>query len=175
MQFLPGICAAALAATFALPVSVPADAAPAFLPKAPTAQSDVIQIQDRARWRNGHRGYRHYRRGYREFDGFWFPAAAFIAGAVIGGAIANNNDYYGGYDGYDGYGDRYYGRRYYGGRDYADGYYGDRYGDRYYGDRYYGGYYANGGPCSPRREDAGECRNVGSGYSYRRRVVIVDR
>lgn len=40
---------------------------------------------------NGHRGYREYRRGYREVDGWWFPAAAFIAGAVVTGAMNNNS------------------------------------------------------------------------------------
>jgi hypothetical protein len=39
-------------------------------------------------WR-GHRGYRSYRRGYREYNGWWFPSAAFVTGAIIGGAIAN--------------------------------------------------------------------------------------
>lgn len=38
---------------------------------------------------NGHRGYRTPRRGYREYNGFWFPAGAFIAGAIIGGALNN--------------------------------------------------------------------------------------
>lgn len=38
---------------------------------------------------NGHRGYRDYRRGYRRHnDGWWYPLAAFGAGAIIGGAIA---------------------------------------------------------------------------------------
>lgn len=37
---------------------------------------------------NGHRGYREYRRGYRRHGDFWFPAGAFIAGAIIGGALA---------------------------------------------------------------------------------------
>lgn len=41
-------------------------------------------------WYNGHRGYRYARPGYRYYDGFWFPAGAFIAGAIISGAIANN-------------------------------------------------------------------------------------
>ena len=45
---------------------------------------------------NGHRGYRYKRNGYRYYNGFWFPAGAFIAGAVIGGAIANSNNYAGG-------------------------------------------------------------------------------
>ena len=60
-----------------------------------------------------------YRSGYRYDNGWWFPAGAFVAGALIGGAIANNN-YYGGY-----YGNRYYRDRYY---------------DGYYGNRYYNGY-----------------------------------
>ena len=38
---------------------------------------------------NGHRGSREYRRGYRQYNGFWFPPAAFVAGAIIGGAIAS--------------------------------------------------------------------------------------
>ena len=39
-------------------------------------------------WR-GHRGHREYRPGYRRHGDFWFPPAAFIAGAIIGGAIAS--------------------------------------------------------------------------------------
>jgi len=86
-------------------------------------QSDVVQVQNRKwrrnmrrgdfknwngpkysqrRWRdgdrrygwyNGHRGYRYKRSGYRYYNGWWFPAGAFVAGAIIGGAIANNNGY----------------------------------------------------------------------------------
>ncbi|WP_173933529.1 BA14K family protein [Chelativorans sp. Marseille-P2723] len=37
-------------------------------------------------WR-GHRGYRHRRPGYRYYDGWWFPPAAFALGAIIGGAL----------------------------------------------------------------------------------------
>ncbi|WP_454684475.1 BA14K family protein [Ancylobacter moscoviensis] len=37
---------------------------------------------------NGHRGYNYYRPGYRNYNGWWYPAAAFAAGALIGGAIA---------------------------------------------------------------------------------------
>lgn len=39
-------------------------------------------------WR-GHRGYRSWRHGYREYDGWWYPLAAFSAGAIIGSAIIN--------------------------------------------------------------------------------------
>lgn len=38
---------------------------------------------------NGHRGYDGPRRGYREHNGLWFPAAAFVAGAMLGGTINN--------------------------------------------------------------------------------------
>lgn len=37
---------------------------------------------------NGHRGYRDRRPGYRRHNGWWFPPAAFVAGAIVGGAIS---------------------------------------------------------------------------------------
>ena len=38
---------------------------------------------------NGYRGYRYRRDGYRRHnDGWWYPLAAFGAGVIIGGAIA---------------------------------------------------------------------------------------
>ncbi|MCX8996352.1 BA14K family protein [Rhizobiaceae bacterium BDR2-2] len=39
-------------------------------------------------WHNGHRGYRQARPGYRYHNGYWFPLAAFAAGAIIGGAAS---------------------------------------------------------------------------------------
>lgn len=39
---------------------------------------------------NGKRGYTHRRPGYRQYNGFWFPAGAFIAGAIISGALSNS-------------------------------------------------------------------------------------
>ena len=36
----------------------------------------------------GHRGYRDPRPGYRQYQGWWFPPAAFIAGAIVGGAVS---------------------------------------------------------------------------------------
>ena len=59
-----------------------------------------VQYRDRDRWErrrdyrrgyregyyNGHRGYRDRRPGYRFHNGYWFPLAAFAAGAIIGGA-----------------------------------------------------------------------------------------
>lgn len=38
----------------------------------------------------GYRGYRSARPGYRYYNGYYFPAGAFIAGALITGAIANS-------------------------------------------------------------------------------------
>ncbi|MBS7540141.1 BA14K family protein [Ancylobacter lacus] len=42
---------------------------------------------------NGHRGYSRYRPGYQEYNGWWFPAGAFAAGALIGGAMAAQPSY----------------------------------------------------------------------------------
>jgi hypothetical protein len=59
------------------------------------AENRIGQRQDRLERRsnrayyNGHRGYNQPRRGYRQHDSAWFPAAAFIAGAIIGGSIDN--------------------------------------------------------------------------------------
>jgi hypothetical protein len=44
--------------------------------------------QSNRHYYNGHRGYSNYRPGYRQRNGWWFPAGAFAAGALIGGAIA---------------------------------------------------------------------------------------
>lgn len=115
-KIMSTICAAAmLATTFSIPAmagSVPS------LRIAPTVQNSVQDAQywdrrrgserwDRSRdrwdrrgyrdrwdgprhgWYRGHRGHRHYRPGYRRHDGFWFPPAAFITGAIVGGAIAS--------------------------------------------------------------------------------------
>jgi hypothetical protein len=55
--------------------------------------------RDRHGYYRGHRGYRDYRPGYRRYGDFWFPAAAFIAGAAITGAIANSQPVYRDYGG----------------------------------------------------------------------------
>lgn len=51
---------------------------------------------ERRGWYRGHRGYRYARPGYRNHNGYWFPLAAFGAGAIVGGAIANDRGYVGG-------------------------------------------------------------------------------
>jgi hypothetical protein len=106
-KILSGLCASALALSFAATSILPAAAAPIFVPKTAQATSDVEQVQSRRYsqrhnnferrgnnyYYNGHRGYRSPRRGYRNYNGWWFPATAFIAGAIISGAINNNNNY----------------------------------------------------------------------------------
>lgn len=102
-------CAAAL--LMALTPAVPAGAMPVSAPQVEKT-SDVQAIQYRhdrhdrryyrhnnrgpgwqgghrgPGWYGGHRGYRHQRPGYRRHsDGWWYPLAAFGAGAIIGGAI----------------------------------------------------------------------------------------
>ncbi|WP_411034451.1 BA14K family protein [Shinella sp. BYT-45] len=88
-----GIAAAMAVAMFAT-TFVPAQAFAMPMPKVGASQStDVEQVQYRHRrgWHNGHRGYRYHRHGYRRHsDGWWYPLAAFGAGAIIGGAIAND-------------------------------------------------------------------------------------
>lgn len=37
---------------------------------------------------NGHRGYRYARPGWRRYNDWWFPPAAFATGAIVGGIIA---------------------------------------------------------------------------------------
>ncbi|MEO3385824.1 BA14K family protein [Mesorhizobium sp. CAU 1741] len=117
-KFVSSVCAAVMVVTvpFAAPaVAMPvAKPAPAWSDASPLLVQHDRYSQDRnlrrgwpprrdnwadndRRWRGdgpqvrhwrGHRGYRDYRPGYRRHDGFWFPPAAFIAGAIIGGAIA---------------------------------------------------------------------------------------
>ena len=91
-----GLSAAMAVAMFAT-TFVPAPALAVPMPKIGVSQSsDVEQVQYRERrgWYHGHRGYRHHRPGYRRHsDGWWYPLAAFGAGAIIGGAIANNNNH----------------------------------------------------------------------------------
>lgn len=108
-----GIVSTALAAVMAVVGVMPLNAAPVVVPKAPAAHNDQTDVQYR-RWPRGvridrrfdrrqarrdfyndggryfyrgHRGYRYYRPGYHEYNGWWFPAAAFAAGALITGAI----------------------------------------------------------------------------------------
>ncbi|MBZ9693753.1 MULTISPECIES: BA14K family protein [unclassified Mesorhizobium] len=109
-----GLLAATLSATFVAAEVVPVNAQPNFVPLSQAAAPDVQTVQYRE-WRrnrsfdrnfsrnrsfsrngdmywNGHRGYREYRPGYRRHGDYWFPLAAFATGALITGAIVNNEN-----------------------------------------------------------------------------------
>lgn len=89
------ICAAVVTLT-GVAVAGPVFATPVQPMKLERATGDIQQIQHRRGhyryhgrpYYNGHRGYRYSRPGWRRYDGWWFPPSAFIAGAIIGGAIA---------------------------------------------------------------------------------------
>ena len=104
------LCAAAMAASTISFGTVGANAQPLPAPsqlQSHIGTSNVIEVQrrdyrqrrdarsqrgferrgDRAYYR-GHRGQRHARPGWRQHQGWWFPPAAFVAGAIIRGAIA---------------------------------------------------------------------------------------
>ena len=109
MKVVSSLCAATMA--LSLPFATPAMAVPKAVPSVAANQMAPLLVQDgqsgelggyvirRQRgdervyrrggdhyWR-GHRGYRDYRPGYRRHGDFWFPPAAFIAGAILGGAL----------------------------------------------------------------------------------------
>ncbi|TIW90080.1 MAG: BA14K family protein [Mesorhizobium sp.] len=109
-----GLLAATLSATFVAAEVVPVNAQPAYVPLSQAATPDVQTVQYRE-WRrnrsfdrnfsrnrsfsrngdmywNGHRGYREYHPGYRRHGDYWFPLAAFATGALITGAIVNENN-----------------------------------------------------------------------------------
>jgi hypothetical protein len=110
MTMFKSSLSAALAVAVAIGTAAPAMAVPIFMPSAPSVSSDVVQVQssrqhrrsesrkrferrgDRAYY-NNHRGYRDRRAGYREYDGWWFPPAAFIVGAIFGGTMHQQPGY----------------------------------------------------------------------------------
>lgn len=115
MKMLTPTLYAAITISIALSGAAPAIAVPFSKANAPALSSDVIQIESRGsrvqghkrsrRYRNdgiryggdsayynNHRGFRERRRGYRQHNGWWFPPAAFLTGAIIGGAM-NSDDY----------------------------------------------------------------------------------
>ncbi|WP_192178828.1 BA14K family protein [Mesorhizobium amorphae] len=109
-RIISGLLATTLSASFVAAEIVPVNAQPSYVPMGQGLSSDVqtVQYQEWRRNRNfnrnrtfsrndgmywnGHRGYREYRRGYRRHGDFWFPLAAFATGALITGAIINNQN-----------------------------------------------------------------------------------
>lgn len=104
--FLQRMIALSAGSLMAVSLALPVSAAPLPAIHNPQASGNVVLAQYHRHYRHerhhrgfyvyrghpyyrGHRGYRYYRRGYREYNGYWFPPAAFIAGAIIGGALAS--------------------------------------------------------------------------------------
>jgi hypothetical protein len=78
------IVAIALGSLMGVSAVIPAEAMPPVPTQTVNRTTDVQQaarvIVKYGRWR-GHRGYRYRRPGYRMYNGFWYPPAAF--GPVI--------------------------------------------------------------------------------------------
>lgn len=111
------LMATGLSAAMALTAFTPSMAAPVFVPKAPEANSDVINVQDyiirkgvrgnfhRDGWRRGgwrddgwrHNGWRHGRY-HRDRNLGGALVGGLITGAIVGGVLSNNNRVYRGGD-----------------------------------------------------------------------------
>ena len=86
-----------ISAAFCLAAMAPANAVPR-MPQNSSPQvsqsAAVVDVHYKRRgfyrkhnrhYYNGHRGFRHQRGGYRYYNGYWFPPAAFSFGIIIGG------------------------------------------------------------------------------------------
>lgn len=106
MKKLASALSAALAFSFVAGSYAPAMAAPVMTVPLVAPQSDTTLVQQRwdrrdrremrrdrferrgnSAWYNGRRGYRERRAGYRQYNGWWFPPAAFALGAIVGGSV----------------------------------------------------------------------------------------
>ena len=122
-KMICALMATAIAGSFAMATAAPVAAAVLY-PMQPKSDTAIVNVRDGGRdvrrrpvhghynrnyhrrpayvrgpvrgggyW-HGHRGYRNYRPGYRYYNGWWYPAAAFVGGAIVGSAIANQPTYY---------------------------------------------------------------------------------
>ncbi|WP_373237439.1 BA14K family protein [Cohaesibacter celericrescens] len=99
--FYKSLCVGTLTVSMCASAFMPAMALPSTVPLIENGQASVTQIdyrKDRKQSRdstrlvrrngyyyyNGHRGYSKRRAGYRQYNGYWFPPAAFL-GAIIKG------------------------------------------------------------------------------------------
>jgi hypothetical protein len=96
-----GAAALALTAAVALTSVSSSFAMPMAAAPAVPQSSGVTEVQwhhggpywHRGGYYRGYRGYGGYRHGYRYHEGYWYPLAAFGAGALIGGALASEPRY----------------------------------------------------------------------------------
>lgn len=83
------IVAVALSSMIGLTAVVPAQSMP--LPSPTFTRSSDVQearVVVKYGYYRGHRGYRSRRAGYRYYNGFWYPSAAFIAPRIVIGPRA---------------------------------------------------------------------------------------
>jgi hypothetical protein len=109
MRYLSGTFAAALIAALAVTSASELGAAPLFVPKAATAQSDVVQVRDGVIWRRNQWGGNNYRRGGNYYGN------NFRRGGNYYGNNFRRQGNYGWYNGHRGYPYRRPGYRYYNG------------------------------------------------------------
>ncbi len=79
---LAAVGAVAIAATALIPTT------------AAVAAPNGFQWKGNSPYYSNHKGYQNRQPGYRYNNGFWFPPAAFIAGAIIGGALSQSQPSY---------------------------------------------------------------------------------
>jgi len=99
-KIISAACAAAMALTTFGMSAVPANAQSMFQSGSPSAQQSNRRGNENRRgferrgnvgYYNNHRGSRERRPGYRQYNGFWFPPAAFIFGSILGGVLSQQN------------------------------------------------------------------------------------
>lgn len=113
-SILSGLLATTLSISFAAAEIVPVNAQPTYVPLSQGFSSNLQTVQyepwrqnrnfsrrdfsrrdfarDDGMYWHGHRGSREWHRGYRHHGDYWFPLAAFATGALITGAIINNQN-----------------------------------------------------------------------------------
>ena len=97
-----GFSALAVAGSIVPAQAMPVTVAPAGVGNADNGVVNVQYWQERGGygrdygrgWYRGHQGYRDYRPGYRQHNGYYFPLAAFATGAIIGGALSQPREVY---------------------------------------------------------------------------------
>jgi len=80
---IASICAAAVLLS-AAGAALPANAAP---PMQQHHRHATFQKHGNYAYLNGHRGDIHFHKGWRQYNGYWFPPAAFIGFAILGGIL----------------------------------------------------------------------------------------
>jgi hypothetical protein len=87
-RIIPLLCAAAFSVTAIGAAVAPAVAAPVHNAQQHAQKPRFEQHGSYALY-NGHRGYKTKHAGYRYYNGYWFPPAAFVIGGIVGAIIGS--------------------------------------------------------------------------------------